>query len=487
MAVARPLAGYIRVSHVGTRTGDRFHSPDEQAAEIRAWADRHRHQVALLEPELDAKGTDATRPILRQAVDGVRDGTYSGVVVAYLSRAGRDLRLMLDLWHEVEDAGGQVHFARESIDGSTANGRMQRNIMASVAQWELEERRDSFDRSRKSAVDRGIWKQRQTPRGYRRDPTTRRLVPDEQADEVRAAFAARAGGGEISPIARRLRMTTSGVRAMLKNRVYLGEIRQGEYVNAAAHEPLVPLELFEAAQRSISRPARGEQLGPALLAGLGRCASCGHLLTRSRSGAAVMYSCPVNHSGARCPAPAAVTTRLLDAHVAPIALAELARITIQEARGAGAEPARQALAAAEAELRAYLEAISPTEVGVDAFRGGARTRQAAIDAARDELQRHLARRSLVLPDATDAATLWETLDDQQRNTLLRSLLAAVVVAPAGRGSRTPLPERVRVVTYGTELGLPVKRGGAPMGIAPIPLSYIDDEHAAGVLRPEDRL
>jgi DNA invertase Pin-like site-specific DNA recombinase len=484
--MARPLAGYIRVSHVGTRRGDRFHSPDEQADEIRTWAERHRHEVELLEPELDAKGTDAARPILRQAVDGVRGGTYSGVVVAYLSRAGRDLRLMLDLWAEVEDAGGQVHFARENLDGRTPNGRMQRNILASVAQWELEERRESFERSRRSSVERGIWKQRQTPRGYSRDPGTRKLVPDDQADEVRAAFAERAAGGEISPIARQLGMTTSGVRAMLKNRVYLGEIRQGANVNPAAHEPLVTIELFEAAQRSISRPARGEEPGPALLAGLARCASCGHLLTRSRSGPAVMYSCPVNHSGARCPTPAAVTTRLLDQHVEPIAVSELVRITIHEARGAGAEPARQALAGAEAELRAYLEAISPTDVGVDAFRGGARTRQAAIDTARDELQRHLARRSLVLPEATDAAALWGTLDDQQRNTLLRSLLAAVVVAPAGRGSRTPLGERVRIVAYGTDLGLPVKRGGAPMGIAPIPLSYINHEHAAGILRAEDR-
>ena len=49
---------------------------------------------------------NATRPILRLAVEGVQAGTYAGVVVAYLSRAGRDIRLMLDLWDEVEGSGG---------------------------------------------------------------------------------------------------------------------------------------------------------------------------------------------------------------------------------------------------------------------------------------------------------------------------------------------------------------------------------------------
>src|SRR4051794_36697484 len=115
--MARPLAGYIRVSHVGGRSGERFHSPDDQAAEIQAWAKAHGHEVVMLPPELDGKGSDAQRPIFRRAVEGVKAGEYGGVVVAYLSRAGRDLRVMLDLWDEVEGAGRAVYSAREHIDG----------------------------------------------------------------------------------------------------------------------------------------------------------------------------------------------------------------------------------------------------------------------------------------------------------------------------------------------------------------------------------
>src|SRR5688500_6291503 len=100
------LAAYRRVSGTKGRKGPSFRAPTEQREEIERWASARGHTVDMLDPELDRKGDDPDRPILRQAVEGVVDGTYAGVVVAYLSRAGRSLRLMLDLWDEVEGAGG---------------------------------------------------------------------------------------------------------------------------------------------------------------------------------------------------------------------------------------------------------------------------------------------------------------------------------------------------------------------------------------------
>lgn len=281
-----PLAGYLRVSHVGGRAPDRLYSPVEQTEEIKVWARGRGHRVDLLPPELDGKGDDPSRPILRRAVEGVKAGRYSGVVVAYLSRSGRDLRLMLDLWDEVEGAGGAVYFAREKIDGSTPSGRLQRNLLASIAQHELEERREGFERATKSAVERGIWQRRQTPRGYDRDPKTRRLVENKDTDSVRGAARDFLAGVPIVELGRRLGMTPGGVRAMLRNRVYLGELRVRTYVKTEAHEPILKPGVFEAVQAkldSASRPPRGSQ-APMLLAGLVRCASCGHVMTRGNSG-----------------------------------------------------------------------------------------------------------------------------------------------------------------------------------------------------------
>jgi hypothetical protein len=99
------------------------------------------------------------------------------------------------------------------------------NLLASIAQHELEERREAFDRARRSAVERGIWQRRQTRRGYRRSASTRRLVPDRHAESVRTAARDFLVGATISELARRLRMTPSGMRQLLRNLVYLGELR----------------------------------------------------------------------------------------------------------------------------------------------------------------------------------------------------------------------------------------------------------------------
>jgi site-specific DNA recombinase len=483
--MSRPLAGYLRVSHVGGRKVLR--SPDEQRAEIEWWAKAHGHRVEMLPPELDAKGSDASRPIFRQAVEGVKAGTYAGIVVSYLSRAGRDLRLMLDLWDEVEAAGGEVHSARENIDASTPSGRLQRNLLASIAQHELEERREGFDRARRGAVEAGIWQRRQTPRGYRRDPATRRLVPDRQAESVRALFRQYLGGASIRALAGDVRMTPSGVRALLGNRVYLGELRVGEHLNPAAHQPLLDGQTFEAVQHRLEtspRPARRPGGDPALLAGLARCASCGHALTRQSSTGGPSYSCPTRHSGGSCPAPVAVACERLDGYVEPIAVAELARLKVTASEGDRVARAQDALDRAEQELAAYLEAISVEDVGAEAFGAGARTRRAGVDDARAALRDELARRP-AMPNVGSGPEVWERLNARERNDLLRALLAAVIVRPAGRGRKLPMGERCRVLAAGAELTLPTRNGDEGFGIVPIPFEDLDAEHVLGMPTGED--
>jgi DNA invertase Pin-like site-specific DNA recombinase len=473
----RPWLGYRRVSHVGNR-GERLRSDEEQAQVIVRWANARGEPVELLAGELDASGGRLDRPILLDAIERVERGEARGIVAAYQSRIGRGLRGLLEIWDRIQAAGGELVVVREGIDPSNPHGRFIRNIYGSVDELYLDQHREDAELRNRSTVAAGIWKQRQTPRGYRRDEATRRLVRDDRADEVRRAFRARAAGASMSGIARRLGMTTSGVRKLLANRVYLGELKLGQHVNPNAHEPLVDEEAFRAAQRPQPRPAVSTN-GPALVAGLARCAGCGHLLTRGGRADLRVYSCPTNHSGERCPEPAVVTEKLLDAHVEAIAVAELERLTVMVAEGRGVERTRAKLADAERELAAFLEGVSAAGLPTESFADQARHRHEAVERARDDLDAMLAMRPAIPVDGT-GADAWERLDRHQRNALLRALLSAVVVKRAGgRGARTPLPDRVRVLAHGAPIGLPERRGGEAMGITPIPLP---DPHDVAVIR-----
>lgn len=479
------LVGYLRVSHVGSRQKT-LRSPDEQKAEISTWASAHGHKVEFLEAELDRKGSDASRKIFRQGVEGVKAGRYSGLVVAYLSRAGRDLRLMLDLWDEVEGAGGVFYSARENIDASTPNGKLQRNIRASIDQHELEERRDGFERAAKGAVEQGIWQRRQTPRGYDKDPETRRLVPNADAEAVRETARDYLAGTPVVRLAENLGMTGGGIRALLRNRVYLGELKVRSYVNPEAHEPIVDHGTFEAVQAKLdsgSRPPRSSA-PTMLLAGLVRCASCGHVMTRARSNRDLIYRCPTLHSGERCPRPTAISCQRIDPYVEEIALGQLERMSISASMASGVGDAQQEVASAEAELSSYLEAVDMAGISAPDAAAGMRSRREKVEAARERLRSELAR-TPSLPAIEGGAEIWPGLSPSEKNELLRSLLAAVGVRPVGAGARVSVPGRVRVWRYGAEVRLPGGRTGAAAGIVPLPWPDVDGVDVLGIPGVED--
>src|SRR6266487_262106 len=98
----KTYAGVIRVSHMGKRKADseEFHSTEDQERAIRSWAKGQKAKVDLLEPELDVKSHLPLdqRPAMSRAIEGVEQGRYAGIVVAYLSRFGRNIKEELLAW-----------------------------------------------------------------------------------------------------------------------------------------------------------------------------------------------------------------------------------------------------------------------------------------------------------------------------------------------------------------------------------------------------
>jgi len=441
----------------------------------------------VLDPELDESGGRADRPILSQAVEGIEAGRYRGLVVAYLSRASRSVRHLLEMWERIEAAGGEVVAVAESIDTSTPTGRLTRTVLAAIAEHELDLHRERFEELRRRATAQGIWQRRQTPLGYRRDPVTRKLVPSADAPRIPRAFRQRAAGRPLVRIAEELALTSSGVRALLRNRVYLGELRVGVHVNPRAHPALIDEDEWLAAQGTTpARPPRsGRQI--ALLAGLARCSSCGHVMSPGASTVHHVYTCHRHHSAGLCPAPAAITRRHLDWHVERIALGELAQFeaTASE-RGREVDRIRTELKKAEAELAAYLEGVNAAGLRPHQFAKGARLRRDEADRVREQLAQALV--PVRAPVDGDPVRVWGTLDPRRRNTLLRGLLECVLVAPAGgRGKRVPIDDRVRVIAHGAGMVTSYRGGGVPLPIKRLRLPDRDDPSVLGVQLAEDPL
>jgi DNA invertase Pin-like site-specific DNA recombinase len=477
----------VRVSHMGARqTGaSDFHSERDQiAAAVAAVPEGDRPDI--LPSELDVSGGTPLRdrPSLLAAVEGVESGKYVGIIVAYHSRLGREVEEEEAVWRRVEAAGGRIVMALDGLDTATVDGRMVRRIRSSINAAERERHAEKFENLREWATAAGIWQRRQIPRGYVKDPETRTLTPGPDAVQVARLFERRGAGASISELAREIGMTPGGVRALLRNRLYLGELTVGSHTNPAAHPPLVTEDVWQAAQLSVPRPPRAVEAGPALLAGLVRCGSCSHVMSRGQT-KRIVYSCAAAKSTGRCPQPAGITAALLDAHVESVALPVLEVLSARASVGSDAvDEARQALAAAKAELRAFVLAVSAADIGEEAFTAGATQRRDVVRAAEEKLHAEMARRP-VAPLSGPMTDVWDRLGVGERNTVLRGLIEAVIVWPAGRGGAPAVAGRTVVLRHGAGMFSDYRGGGRPIPVQGVTREDIDDELVLRVPGLED--
>jgi DNA invertase Pin-like site-specific DNA recombinase len=270
----------VRVSRVGPLEGDNFISPDLQREQIERVARREGLELVDVIQELDASGGDATRPGWNRAIEMVERGEVSGIAVWNFARFNRSVKDAVNALDRIEGAGGHVWSATEDRGDSSA-GRMMRTILLAVAENERTRAAEGFRAARTSAVERGLHMAGRVPLGYRRGPD-RRLEPDpDTAPIAQGVFERAAEGWSAHAIARWVReqgtdFTNTGVRYMLQNRTYRGEVRSGDLMKESAHTALVSEGLW--------RKCQGRQLKSQRTGRLAQCANCGRGLRLSTGG-----------------------------------------------------------------------------------------------------------------------------------------------------------------------------------------------------------
>lgn len=496
MTNAAVYDGYIRVSRVNGRTGDSFISPGVQRERIEAWAVMRGARIGQWHTDLDVSGAARERPGLEAAVGRVQSGRAAGIVVAKVDRLARSLPVAFDVIERLDRVGGQLIAVEEGIDPTTATGKLLRGLLLLMASWYREQVRDSWATARERAVARGAYVSSTVPVGYRKRDDAR-LEPDVAwAAVVLEGFRRRAGGAawvEIADVFNAAglpvryagdgdggaRWTGHTVAQVLRNRVYLGESRHGDYVNAAAHEAIVSPALFDAATVARSVPAPRTARDPALLAGVLRCAGCGYSMYQGRGrgagGATILsYRCRGGGAGGRCPERAFAYTGALDELVERWLLHHADGLAVEAVEEVGGELERVLgeLEAAEHALRVFRD--DPRVIGVlgaDGFAEGLAGRARRVEEARAELA--AARRThSAMPDPFTLRGLWPGLDVHGRRRILAAAVDVVVVA--GRGPLTA--DRVRVCAAGTgPRGALPRQGVRGVGLRPLPLDGLPEE------------
>jgi site-specific DNA recombinase len=453
-----PVDIYTRVSRKGSR--EHLTSPQDQEKEARRFAQAHGLKVGEVLHDADKSGGTLARPALQEALRRIRDRESGGIVVAYLSRASRDTRQGLSLLDEITRAGG-VLFAPNLPDYTTADGRMTTTIQLAIDAGYRERKTEELERAKENAIANGIPIQNRAQVGYRpRSKRDRRLKPDPRvAPIVREAFERRAAGEGPAALCRFLdskkvrtsqggRWTKPAVYTLLSSRAYLGELSYGldrRYVNPTAHEPIVDLALWQAAQHP-----NGRRLAPArsvasefLLTGVARCAGCGYCLqaTTSSHGHRI-YRCTRTHAGGTCSSPVRVRAEGVEEAVA----AAFWQLTDDlEAEGQTDDSGELAqlekdLARAERALTEWTSSDVQEAIGdLAEYAAGLRERRVRRDTLAEQVGRLRADEPRKLPDAQTLRKAWERMNPQERRELIGlrfdclalSRDGSIVVYPAG--------------------------------------------------------
>lgn len=366
--MARPYA-YLRKSVI--RRDTRTLSPETQEAEVRRLAAYHNDngERLLIEADWDISGRKQfteKRPGFQRLLAAIRSGECSAVYSYSLSRISRSASVLSEFFDECQARGVPVRLVADSIDTSTASGRLMAGFLGAIAQFEADvagERVSAmYERKRENGEE----------------IRTRKRYGEHEGDDLQAVLDAYDEAGTYSGAARLLnerRVKPSSARSRRK-------ALDGSDAPAAWWASSVGVVVQQARPELVGRQSRqGQRSGDFMLAKLLRCGTCGSMLTGSRlplrSGLRyVRYACRFAESSPH------ERVTVTEKQLLPWIMAEAARLRI-DATDVEMEKANEERNRLEAQRKAIGDAL------VDGLytRAQARDRAAAIDARLAALNR----------------------------------------------------------------------------------------------------
>ncbi len=291
-----------------------FNSLDAQREACAAYVASQCHEGWQLDPTLyddgGYSGGNMERPAFKRLLADVESGRIQVIVIYKVDRLTRALSDFARIVEVLDRNGASFVSITQAFNTTTSMGRLTLNVLLSFAQFEREvtgERiRDKIAASKK----KGMWMGGPIPMGY--DLQDRKLLINEaEADTIRFIFQRHVELRSLRELAADLKnkgirsklrtmqdgRTTGGqpyaigaLGYLLRNVLYIGQIRHGDQIYEGEHEAIIPPELWEANQRlfckltNLPRPRKSlpSPLGGFLEDALGRPMGPAHANRGSR-------------------------------------------------------------------------------------------------------------------------------------------------------------------------------------------------------------
>src|SRR6185437_10112198 len=248
-----------------------FNSLEAQREACEAYiASQHHEGWQLLKTRYDDGGFSGgtlERPALQRLLTDIAEGEVDLVVVYKIDRLTRSLMDFAKLVEVLDRSKTSFVSVTQHFNTTSSMGRLTLNVLLSFAQFEREVTGERIRDKIAASKRRGMWMGGQVPLGYA--VVDHKLVIHEQeAQRVRQIFERYCALGCVHRLHDELlklgvrgreRLQRDGKRetrplsrgalyVILKNCLYLGEIRHKEEIFQGLHPPIIPKPLWDKAQ-----------------------------------------------------------------------------------------------------------------------------------------------------------------------------------------------------------------------------------------------
>lgn len=223
-------------------------------------------------------GGNLDRPEMQKLLRDVDVGKVDVIVVYKVDRLTRSLMDFSKIVERLDARGVSFVSVTQAFNTTTSMGRLTLNVLLSFAQFEREVTGERIRDKIAASKAKGMWMGGNVPLGY--DLLDRDLIINPaEAEQVRFIFRRFLELGSGVRLIHELRekgitskrwVARSGrnmggvpfrcgvLYYLLQNRLYLGEVVHRGIHHQGRHEPILPIELFEAVQEKLAS-ARGER------------------------------------------------------------------------------------------------------------------------------------------------------------------------------------------------------------------------------------
>jgi site-specific DNA recombinase len=286
-----------------------FNSLDAQREACEAYISSQRHEgwkaLAARYDDGGYSGGSMERPGLKQLLQDVEAGKINVIIVYKVDRLTRSLADFAKIVEALDAKGVSFVSVTQQFNTTTSMGRLTLNILLSFAQFEREVTGERIRDKIAASKRKGMWMGGLVPLGYNLEG--RKLVPNpDEVQLVYRIFSLYVQLGCVSKLAKQLdgekirskvwttrtgdhlggvAFARGALYDLLRNRLYIGEIRHREKWYPGEHKGIVPPELWQKVQSQLesnlkTRRKRAREQASSLLTGLIEDAQ-GHRFTPS--------------------------------------------------------------------------------------------------------------------------------------------------------------------------------------------------------------